>query len=81
MGIAPRDPAEVATVLESNGDLTSRDFEVAAVLDREMAGTGDPLLDMLGMGKLPCDLGLVPAAFAYDNLVSTATADLLEEAS
>ena len=36
---------------------------------------------MLRMGKLLCDMGLVPDTFAYDNLISTATAELLEEAS
>ncbi len=137
----PPDPAEGPCLVWGDARLSNliyRDFQVAAVLDWEMAGVGDPLLDlgwwlfadwalttgsgctrlpgfasrdetarrwsagtgrsadaldyyelfaglrftviMLRMGRLLADIGLVPPAFARDNLISQALDDLLQRA-
>lgn len=135
----PPEPAEGPCLVWGDARLSNliyRDFEVAAVLDWEMSGIGDPLLDlgwwlfadgalttgsgctrlpgfpsredtarrwaaatgrstdalgwfelfgglrftviMLRMGRLLADIGLVPAEFGRDNLISRALADLLD---
>jgi aminoglycoside phosphotransferase (APT) family kinase protein len=137
---APAGPPEGPTLTWGDARLSNliyREFEVAAVLDWEMASICDPLLElgwwlfaddaltrgsgcerlpgfpsrdataerwsaltgrstaalgyyellaglrftviMLRMGKLLQDIGLVPATFAYDNLISQALAAQLDE--